>query len=282
LLLLNEEQRQEFFQSLLRVTRIRHEEFKKKIQLHKKSKFQNVDMDPIEEIQNFTAWLSTRKEPFTAIVDGPNAGHWGHNRMDYQQLRIVVDKLEAQNERPLVILPGKYLHAHSSKGRRWFLSPEDQAIVKDLKDSGKLYIIKPLCLDDHYWMAATLTRMGGASSTYWMISPEKKANGQLPGLRPMVVTNDLMRDHWVDLLEPRLFQRWKGSHMVHLQFSDDRDEIQLVAAELYSREIQGNYEKEENNNAKKSSKRRKNLTWHFPVAEWDTNERFCIRLPPSS
>ena len=41
-------------------------------------------------------------------IDGPNVGYFGHGNVHYSQVQKMVAKLEAMNERPLVIMPVKY------------------------------------------------------------------------------------------------------------------------------------------------------------------------------
>ena len=91
----------------------------------------------------------------------------------------------------------------------------------------------------------------------------------------MVITNDKMRDHKMDLLEERSFRRWCCSHIVNYNFTEfienskEERTIRFHAADLFSDEIQGN----------DCGGR---MVWHFPVSEWSSNERFCLRLPTRS
>jgi hypothetical protein len=97
--------------------------------------------------------------------------------------------------------------------------------------------------------------------------------GRWPGTRPMLLSNDQMRDHRMELLDPRLFRRWTSSHIVNYNFTAfvneecvDR-EIGFSAPDFFSNEIQGN------------PSEGGTMAWHFPVSDWDEDERFCIRLP---
>ena len=96
----------------------------------------------------------------------------------------------------------------------------------------------------------------------------------------MLVSNDQMRDHKLTMMEPRLFGRWYGCHIVNYNFTafvDDEcvdREIGFSAPDFFSREIQGNPTPEvgfENGGG---------TAWHFPVSDWDLDDRFCIRIPP--
>ena len=108
--------------------------------------------------------------------------------------------------------------------------------------------------------------------------PKNDPAGRFPGLRPMVITNDKMRDHRLDLLEERAFRRWRCSHMVNYDFAEfdetppNEREISLAAADVFSDEIQDNAWGGGHEGGG-------GTVWHFPVSEWDGNERFCLRLP---
>jgi hypothetical protein len=146
-----------------------------------------------------------------------------------------------------------------------------------LIESGKAYAVPFGCLDDYYWMYASVSSQSKSTNgqeTY--ISPGN-ADGRWPGVRPMLISNDQMRDHKLSLLEPRLFRRWFSNFIVNFTFSafvgeecDDK-EIGFRTADFYSREIQGNPAMDGTG-----------TTWHFPVSDWEENESFCIRIPRSS
>lgn len=103
-------------------------------------------------------------------------------------------------------------------------------------------------------------------------SKQAQKEGRFPGTRPMLLSNDLMRDHRLELFEPRLFRRWTASYIVNYNFTafvDDEcidPEIGFSTPEFFSREIQCN---PSGNDA----------AWHFPVSDWETHERLLIRLP---
>lgn len=97
-------------------------------------------------------------------------------------------------------------------------------------------------------------------------------SGRFPGLRPLLISNDQMRDHKLDLLEPREFRRWCSCHIVNYNISDfDQDEfaenraVEFSPADFFSREIQGN-----------SHGSADSLVWHIPVNEWSEPDRLCI------
>lgn len=241
-----------------------------------KKAVEEYDSDyPVVELQNFAAWLKGRDRHFTAIVDGANIAYFGHGIVKYSQIQHVVTKLEAMNERPLVVMPFKYLQPrfYASIGKVQNLSERDFAVIDRLDLEGKLYRVPPKCLDDYYWMMASIV---GQDDT--VVNAEGQ-EGRFPGIRPMLITNDQMRDHKLELLEPRLFRRWCSCHVVNYSFpdsySDEWDErpLDFYPADVFSREIQGNPSAFTADQHPVGS-----LCWHFPVSEWDDHELFCLRI----
>jgi hypothetical protein len=152
--------------------------------------------------------------------------------------------------------------------KRW----SDHYCLISLDDEGALYTVPPRCLDDYFWMLASVSNQTVARNKCDLrVSPDN-TDGRFPGLRPMLVTNDRMRDHKLDLLEPREFRRWCNCHIVNYnitayladEWSDDRS-VEFSPADFFSREIQGNPNDKGNG-----------IVWHFPVVEWDEPSRFCI------
>lgn len=134
------------------------------------------------------------------------------------------------------------------------------------------------CLDDYYWMLASISEQQVARGGRNIDVQADEPNGRWRGERPMLISNDQMRDHKLELLEPRLFRRWYSCHIVNYNFTAfvddecvDRD-ISFSPADVFSREIQGN-------STRNSDGTDGGAAWHFPVSDWDTHERFCIRLP---
>ena len=232
--------------------------------------------DVAEKLYQFGEWLQNRKgKPFTAIIDGPNIAYYMQNfqqgTFNFHQIKFVVDALEQMGENVLVVLPKKY-------SQDWFtiqkatqtvkqrLSPREIEIRDDLIAKGKVFLVPTGSLDDYYWMYASV-------SMDEIFIPPDNSEGRWPGNRPMLISNDKLRDHKMSLLEPRLFRRWFSNFIVNFTFSAfvndeciDKD-IGFKTADFYSREIQGN------------STDGNGTTWHFPVIDWDESEAFCIRIP---
>jgi len=229
-------------------------------------------------LAEFSEWLDARDgEPYTAIVDGANVAYYGWGRVNVHQLMHMVDALEKQGENVLVVFPKKYTWKkfHLRKGVVQVLKDEELEFLEGLEEKGKMYVVPPMCLDDLYWMLASVSNQTKSANGRTIHVPKSNAQGRFPGPRPMVISNDKMRDHKMDLLDERAFRRWCCSHIVNYDFEEfieDHTEeraIHFRAADVFSDEIQGN--------AVDGGGGR--TVWHFPVSEWDGNERFCLRLP---
>lgn len=144
-----------------------------------------------------------------------------------------------------------------------------------LTNRGKIYRVPKLCLDDYYWMLASVSEQTKSRKGVDLTVAPGNEEGRWAGTRPMLVTNDQMRDHKLELIEPRLFRRWYSCHIVNYNFTafvDDEcvdHEIGFSTADFFSREIQDN------------PTSGGGTAWHFPVSDWELNERFCIRIPAS-
>ena len=195
-----------------------------------------------------------------------------------------MNTLEEMGENVLVILPFKYSRdsffiPRASGSVRQTLTPKEKTIRDQLVSSGRTYIVPPGCLDDYYWMYASVSSQNGLKDDELYVPPGND-EGRWPGIRPMLISNDKMRDHKLFLLEPRLFRRWYSNFIVNFTFSafvgDEciDKEIGFRTADFYSREIQGN--PTTNDKGEESG-----MAWHFPVADWNDDETFCIRIPKS-
>lgn len=128
-------------------------------------------------------------------------------------------------------------------------------------------------------MLASVSNQTNARKSCNLKVPIENTEGRFPGLRPILVTNDKMRDHRLRLLEDREFRRWLSCHIVNYNISStapaseewtSNPRISFVPADFYSREIQGN-----------PSRDGRCTAWHFPVSEWDRNELFCVCIGTS-
>ena len=138
-----------------------------------------------------------------------------------------------------------------------------------LRMDGKMYVVPQFCFDDYYWMLASVSNQTTSRSTDvgHLLGNVGVGDddGRFPGMRPLLLSNDQMRDHKLDLLQPREFRRWCSCHIVKYcvesikedQWMEDR-QVNLFAADFYSREIQGN-----NHGSKNGT------VWHFPISDSD-------------
>lgn len=195
----------------------------------------------------------------------------------------MVDALENMGENVLVVLPKKYTHnsfmlTKATGKKRQTLTQAEREICDRLVSSRKAYIVPPSFLDDYYWMYASVCGQGEKWTSEEQYIPPNNAEGRWPGIRPMLISNDKMRDHKLSLLEPRPFRRWYSNFLVNFTFSafvGDQcvdKEIGFSTADFYSREIQGN-------KVQGHSGDDLGTVWHFPVSDWGENESFCVRIP---
>jgi len=242
--------------------------------------------------------------------------------VNYHLIEHMVRTLEVMNEQVLVIIPQKYTQRKFYL-RRHFVQELDEtqlAIIDRLTENGQLYRVPSGCLDDYYWMIASVAEQTSArgGSDHLMaldVAPESEC-GRWPGERPSLISNDQMRDHRLELLEPRLFRRWSSTHIVNYDMpharrvddndgkisgameglaeenngrerdnSDngcgencDEDVIVFSQADFFSREIQGNHPPVRDVD-REDDDVGGSLVWHIPVSDWDRDDRFCIRIP---
>lgn len=208
--------------------------------------------------------------------DGPNIGFAGYGDFHYSQVKVIVEELERMGEKPLVTMPNKYVcpSFFLRKGQQQKLTPKDLAYVEKLKEEKKIYVVPQLCLDDYYWMLASVSNQTISRQGVDLRVPPSSEEGRFPGVRPILVTNDQMRDHKLELLEPREFRRWCSCHIVNYHLLKDNshewDErtVRLFPADFFSREIQCNPWGEDGDRQ----------AWHFPVTGWDGPDRFLISI----
>ncbi|GKY97322.1 hypothetical protein MPSEU_000690600 [Mayamaea pseudoterrestris] len=238
-----------------------------------------------EDLENFFQLLDKREgDPFTCIVDGANVGYYLQNfddgRFSYYQIKFVVDHLESLGENPLVIIPFKYTQSYfyvtigaggSLGSRKQILTKDEKAIRDELVRARKVFVVPRGFLDDFYWILASLSKQSKARNGSDLFVQPDNADGRWPGGRPVLISNDQMRDHKIGMLEPRLFRRWYSNFIVNYNFAGfvndacTSEEIDFTPADFYSREIQAN--------AAAGA-----TVWHMPISETE-DEWLCIRIP---
>ncbi len=143
-----------------------------------------------------------------------------------------------------------------------------------LDKNGILFVVPRLCLDDYYWMLGSVSNQTNARQHEDLSVPIGDDHGRFPGMRPMLVTNDKMRDHKLDLLEPREFRRWCSCHIVNYHVSayeenewTEKRQVTFSPADFFSREIQSNQLENSKGNV-----------WHFPVSNWEESHWLCLYI----
>jgi hypothetical protein len=138
-----------------------------------------------------------------------------------------------------------------------------------------LYVVPRLSLDDYFWMLASVSNQTNSRQGKDLsVSMGEDDNGlRFAGMRPMLVTNDKMRDHKLDLLEPREFRRWCSCHIVnyHIGWYEENDEwngkrdVEFSPADYFSLEIQNNQHPQNDG-----------TIWHFPIT--NSSDWLYVRL----
>ncbi|KAL7491477.1 hypothetical protein ACHAWT_001291 [Skeletonema menzelii] len=281
LIVLEPEQRDHVHDTLLEMARAKSMDYTAKLAAKGRVTHDHVEKAELATtiLKDFSEWLDSREgRPYTAIVDGANVAYFGWGKVNVHQLNLMVEALKRQGEHPLVIFPQKYTRRkfHLRQGMMQILQDDELEILNKLKENDQIYVVPPMCLDDMYWMLASVSNQTASTNGLSIDVAKNNEEGRFPGLRPIVISNDKMRDHKDELLDEREFRRWACSHIVNYNFTefieDQRDEreISFYAADIFSDEIQGN------------ECPGGGMAWHFPVSEWDANERFCLRLPSAN
>eukprot|EP00986_Skeletonema_menzelii_P000306 scaffold91_cov143-Skeletonema_menzelii.AAC.13 len=281
LIVLEPEQRDHVHDTLLEMARAKSMDYTAKLAAKGRVTHDHVEKAELATtiLKDFSEWLDSREgRPYTAIVDGANVAYFGWGKVNVHQLNLMVEALKRQGEHPLVIFPQKYTRRkfHLRQGMMQILQDDELEILNKLKENDQMYVVPPMCLDDMYWMLASVSNQTASTNGLSIDVAKNNEEGRFPGLRPIVISNDKMRDHKDELLDEREFRRWACSHIVNYNFTefieDQRDEreISFYAADIFSDEIQGN------------ECPGGGMAWHFPVSEWDANERFCLRLPSAN
>ena len=241
--------------------------------------------EAVDRLTSFFRWLDRREgEPFTVIIDGANVAYYMQNfetgRFSYHQIQFVMDSLEKAGERPLVILPRKYtldlfsvsVGTHSGTGTwKQRLTSAEKRIRNELMDSGKIAVVPSGFLDDYYWILASVSKQRTSRAGRDLAVPPDDPSGRWPGTRPVLITNDQMRDHKLGMLEPMLFRRWYSNYIVNYNFPAfvgsecSHPDIGFSPADFFSREIQCN------------AMSNGNKVWHFPVSDMQ-DVWFCLSV----
>mmetsp|Transcript_58217 Transcript_58217/g.131889 ORF Transcript_58217/g.131889 Transcript_58217/m.131889 type:complete len:229 (-) Transcript_58217:211-897(-) len=154
---------------------------------------------------------------------------------------MVLNRLVEEGERPLLILPRKYLDSESvpnycaaqfmpkGSSTRRAISDDELALRKSWSDRGIVSTPRfHWSDDDHFWMFASVAER-----------PELPV-GEPKASVVTVVTNDEARDHRL-AVDARAFMRWQSSQVRNFEFTGSIDEtptLHIAARAPYSSEAQ--------------------------------------------
>ena len=223
---------------------------------------QQTDSASAVPLLEFAAWLDGRP-PFDYVIDGPNVAYYNQNfeggAFSYRQIAAVMAHLQAGGRRVLLLLPEKYVqeevpnHTCSSE-RRNKVAAADLEMLERLRAEGTLYEVPRRVYDDWFWMYASVAAPpaggGGGGGGGAVAAPRALTR---------VVSNDAMRDHWVELLPRRFFDRWRAAQILGFSVGaagggdgggdgEQAHEVSIAEPPPYSVEAQ-----------------RSGDTWHVPV-----------------
>lgn len=126
--------------------------------------------------------------------------------------------------------------------------------------------------DDFYWILGSVSAQINSRKGQDLTVGARDPKGRWPGIRPVLITNDQMRDHRMDILGPMIFRRWYSNYIVNYNFAAFIDgecphpEMGFSPADFFSREIQGNPDQSGS------------TVWHFPIVGKD-DTWFVLRIP---
>lgn len=185
-----------------------------------------------KSVDTYIEFLKNHKD-YDVFLDSANIGYYAQNFDDgefsFQQIDKVYENLKNHGHKCLLLL-----HSSHTKQKNEYL--------KKWERSGDLYLVHPGNNDDWYWMYGAIT-------------------SELPNVK--IVSNDLMRDHYFQILSPKYFQIWRERHEIKYVFRGERVDRfpYFYFPEVYSKRSQYNDDKEN-----------KIKTWHFPIIKEIKNE----------
>ena len=100
-----------------------------------------------------------------------------------------------------------------------------------------------------------------ASTSGKPIVVEFSESSRWPGGRPVLITNDTLRDHTLLMRDPVLARKWYDSVVLNFLEADVKKNPRI-----YQRRIQGNPSL-------------LGMVWHFPVKGWGIYERLLVHIP---
>jgi hypothetical protein len=224
-----------------------------------------------DDLKAYASWIDSIIDDnrFTVVVDGANVAYHGQNvpggLFSFEQVDMVVKALQAEGEKPMVVLPAKYMckqipNTISLRSFTRTLSSDEEIIRQRWKEDGMLFTPENRGADDDwYWMYASVANSKGLT----------------------VVTNDETRNHRPASLDMRIFHRWRQSKVRRFYFKlglSSLKELTIFPLAQYCREMQS------------GTSPRSTYHWHIPVDDHiDETEPYdnkvsskswlCIHLP---
>ena len=202
----------------------------------------NSKVDGAAKFEEFKQYLQHEAGAADVIIDGANVGFYMQRpdrnpstSLNFSQIDRVVRHFKEQNKRILLVLHERHFHWKRLKDR-----PKWTRYIKRWDDAKILYRTPTHMNDDWFWLYACLY---------------SSSNGK----RPIVVTNDLMRDHHFKMLSRRYFLQWRERHVVNFVFPSRADTAApiFIFPQSYSSRIQSHDATEEG----------APIRWHFPVQQ---------------
>ena len=88
-----------------------------------------------------------------------------------------------------------------------------------LLEAGRLYRVPANVYDDYHWILSSISEQRASRKGVDLDVQANDPQGRWPGTRPMIITNDQLKDLKIEMMEPRLFRRWFSSHIVNYTFT---------------------------------------------------------------
>ena len=215
-----------------------------------------------ELFQHFQTYLEKNGGDIDIIIDGANVGYsdvrFNPNSnlnvsVRHSQINAVIDHFKSQGKKILLILHARHFQQVRLKlkygdnfDQRSSISAKSIRYFKKWENECLFYHTPYGMNDDWFWLYACLS--------------ESKS-----GRQPLVITNDMMRDHHFKLLSQNAFLNWRERHVVNYYFTKCPGRTQdpvptFFFPQSYSTRIQSD------------SSNQDCLRYHFPVIVSDKKE----------
>ena len=138
---------------------------------------------------------------YTYVLDGANIGYFKHrpdkgNVLSFKNINIVVEYLISKNKKPIIFLNKRHLQTKNKN---------NQQIINSWKSKNMLYITDRGLNDDWYWLYYSI------SNSYCK-----------------VITNDMMCDHYYELLHQKYFKNWRELHTINYDIVENKIKLNNI------------------------------------------------------